>query len=151
MKCWLLVGLGALFFLSSTFYWFQDARNSFTPASESVVVSLSNTPSTTVSEIRATTSASQPAVSTTTVSMESLSSVVPAGGISVDLSALSVEQKAVAGTLGFTDDAVTISPEVIACVESAFGLERLTAIIDGETPTILEGISAIACFNQPAR
>ena len=78
----------------------------------------------------------------------SLSETVPEAGITVDLSILSAEQKAVAQSFGFEGDSATISPTLTACVEEAFGPERLQAILLGDTPTVLEGIRALSCLNQ---
>ena len=72
--------------------------------------------------------------------------VTPAKTIEIDITSLPDGQQRVLNTLGVDESSVTITPGVVACAEVAIGADRVTAIIAGDTPGVLEGIKLANCY-----
>jgi len=71
---------------------------------------------------------------------------VPEDGMYIDSSEVTPRQKAMAETIGLDLDAVTITPEMVACGEVKLGSERISEIINGDSPGPLEAISLLGCL-----
>lgn len=82
----------------------------------------------------------------TSSSTESASSTnYQAENITIESDSLSPNQQKTLETLGIEGD-IEITPEMIACAEEKVGKERLDEIINGDTPSFLEGVSLVSCY-----
>ncbi len=68
--------------------------------------------------------------------------------IVVQTESLTDTQQKMLKTLGYTQDSVTITPEMIVCAEKAVGSERLQSITDGNAPSPMEAIKLLPCFKE---
>jgi hypothetical protein len=68
----------------------------------------------------------------------------PATSISVD--ALTDSQKKMLESLGVNTEAITVTAAMIACAEAKLGKARIEEIKNGATPSMLEGVSLMACY-----
>lgn len=66
----------------------------------------------------------------------------------IQTESLTDTQQKMLKTLGYTEDSVTITPEMIACAENVVGSERLQAITNGSAPSPMEAIKLIPCFKK---
>lgn len=94
--------------------------------------------------------AEQEQVSDSTVkdpSQNDVPSVVPAeeGDIVVEKADLTPAQVRTLETLGFEMESIVVTKEMILCMETAVGEERMAEIIDGAAPGPLESIKLLGC------
>jgi len=73
------------------------------------------------------------------------SASVPATGFTIDVSTLPESQHSIIRTLGF-GDTVTFTPEMVACAEAKLGVVRVTEIINGASPSIIESTKLVPCL-----
>jgi micrococcal nuclease len=66
--------------------------------------------------------------------------------IEIDTTTLPSGQQQILNTFGLDESNVTITPEVVACAQTAIGTDRVAAITDGDTPSIIEGIKLANCY-----
>lgn len=71
---------------------------------------------------------------------------LPPESVQIDTSQITSDQKAVAKKFGIDVDDIVVTPEMISCAEEKIGVARLQEIIDGSSPTTLEGISMLGCL-----
>lgn len=69
-------------------------------------------------------------------------------GFKVDPGTLSEGQKTFLQTAGVDPNNLVITPEMITCAEAKIGAERMTAIKNGDSPSITEGIALAACYKS---
>jgi hypothetical protein len=74
-----------------------------------------------------------------------VANTVPVEGIKINTNAVSDAQKSIAEKVGVDLDAVTITPEMVACAEVKIGSARVQEILDGASPTTMEGITMLSC------
>ena len=77
----------------------------------------------------------------------SVAGAVPAEGMNIDASMLTDGQKQVLRTMRVDVESLVITPEMVACAEAKVGSERLAAIQGGDSPSMSEGASLLACYN----
>jgi hypothetical protein len=82
-----------------------------------------------------------------TATTSSAVKTVPGVGITLDLSTLTTGQRTLLGSLGVATDSITLTPQMIACVEAKIASERMIAIINGDTPSFLEGAKLMTCYS----
>lgn len=63
-------------------------------------------------------------------------------------SQMTADQRKMLESFGLNPDEVTITPEMIACAEAKVGAARIQEIINGATPSFMEGASLITCYGQ---
>lgn len=66
--------------------------------------------------------------------------------IEIDTTSLPTGQQKVLNTLGVDEPQVTISPAVVACAEAAVGIDRMSEIISGDSPSLIEGVKLANCY-----
>ncbi len=59
---------------------------------------------------------------------------------------LSDEQLQLLDTFGVEGDEIVITPEMMTCAEEKIGQTRVNEIIEGSTPSFLEGVSLARCY-----
>ena len=64
----------------------------------------------------------------------------------VDTSALDPGQQKALKRVGVDADSITITPEMIACAEEKVGVETVTAIQNGSTPSFIEATKLLTCY-----
>lgn len=69
-----------------------------------------------------------------------------AENIVIEKSSLSDGQQKALETFGVESDTIVITPEMIACAEEKIGKARVDAIISGDSPTFMEGVSLVSCY-----
>lgn len=70
----------------------------------------------------------------------------PIETVSIKGSDLPEGQRKLLETLGIDVDTFVVTPQMIACAEEKVGKERLDEIVDGATPSFLEGVSLFNCY-----
>jgi len=75
-----------------------------------------------------------------------VANTVPEEGIPIDTSTVSAEQKEVAKKVGIDLDTIVITPQMVSCAEQKIGSTRVAEIMNGSSPTTLEGISLLGCL-----
>ena len=68
-----------------------------------------------------------------------------AGAVSVGAK-LSAGQRTMLTSFGINPDTFVITPTMVACAEAKIGTARMTEIQNGETPSLKEGASLVACY-----
>lgn len=68
--------------------------------------------------------------------------------IVVQTDSLTDTQKNMLESLGYSENTITITSEMIACGEEAVGAERLKEITDGSAPSPLESVKLLPCFKK---
>jgi len=68
--------------------------------------------------------------------------------IKIDASAMTDGQKRLLGILGIDAENFVLTPEMVACSEAKLGKVRVAEIQNGATPSVLEGISLLACYKK---
>jgi len=66
--------------------------------------------------------------------------------VTIPASALTEDQKETAETFGLDTENLTITPEMVVCMEGKLGSERLGEILAGATPGPLESLSLLSCL-----
>lgn len=69
-----------------------------------------------------------------------------AGGTVIPTTRLSDSQRRMLTSLGIDADAITVTPQMIACAEAKLGAGRIAEITNGATPSVSEGFSLLACY-----
>lgn len=64
----------------------------------------------------------------------------------ITTSSLTEGQKKMLNALGIDAESINVTPAMIACAESSLGAERVEAIKNGATPSILEGGKLVGCY-----
>lgn len=67
-------------------------------------------------------------------------------GMKIDTSRMTEKQKATAETFGIDVEAITITPEMLACGEKELGAERIAEITAGDSPTVIESGKLLKCL-----
>jgi hypothetical protein len=76
----------------------------------------------------------------------SLESEKPTEPITFDVTSLPEGQQSLLRTLGITEEIITVTPAMEACVVGKVGAERLQAIVAGDTPSFFEGLALVNCY-----
>lgn len=123
----LLIAAGAIGYVWIKLQNTLDARSSTSEGTSGVSVETTDTPVVNIETIKADTT-------------------IPTEGIKIDTSSVSEEQKAIAEKLGIDIDNIIITPEMVSCAERKLGSQRMQEIMEGSSPTTLEGISLLGCL-----
>lgn len=59
---------------------------------------------------------------------------------------LSDTQRSLIETAGIDVETFVISPEMVTCAENTLGSERFSAIVEGDSPSFLEGTRLLGCI-----
>lgn len=81
----------------------------------------------------------------TSAAPEASSEALPPA-IEIDTATLPAGQQQVLKSLGVEASTVTITPEVVDCAQVAVGTDRLAAITDGDTPSVIESVKLANCY-----
>lgn len=76
----------------------------------------------------------------------SVANTVPAEGVALPPDALSVQQKAIAESLGINVDSFVLTPQMVECAEEKLGTTRIEEIMAGDAPSILESARLAPCL-----
>ncbi len=77
---------------------------------------------------------------------DSVDNVTVEENTTIRASSLSDGQKKLLGALGIDADAITVTPEMIACAEASVGPARVDEITNGATPSFTEGLKLAGCY-----
>ena len=77
---------------------------------------------------------------------ETSDSVVEPGGIYLRDLPLTDSQQSMAENFGFDVETYYITPETVSCAEASLGADRYQAIIDGESPSLIEATKLMKCL-----
>lgn len=72
---------------------------------------------------------------------------IPEEGTTFDVSAMTDGQRQLLKSLGVDADSITLTPKTLACGNEKLGNERMTAILNGDTPSFFEGTKLMACYS----
>jgi len=78
--------------------------------------------------------------------VEDTSTTAVEGSVSIEASSLTDGQKRLLSSLGIDSDTITVTPEMIACAETNLGDARVEEITNGATPSFIEGVKLVACY-----
>lgn len=66
----------------------------------------------------------------------------------ISIANLPDSQKAFLRTMGITGDSIPVTNTMFACAQANVGSDRMTAIKNGETPSVGEGVKLAACYKK---
>ena len=64
----------------------------------------------------------------------------------IDVSSLGATEKAFLASAGISGDSIDVTAAMYACAEAKLGMERITEIQNGATPSAIEGVSLVGCY-----
>tara|TARA_B100000745_G_scaffold299771_1_gene251435 strand:+ start:1873 stop:2307 length:435 start_codon:yes stop_codon:yes gene_type:complete len=141
LKIFIIVGVAFLLGAAGTagFVWYL-VQDTLAPDSTSILKDLTDSEA---ENVPAAETDIQPAQETQS---GSIAETVPEEGIPLPTESLTDGQKAVAEAVGVDVDTFVITPQMVGCIEQKLGTTRTQAIMDGDTPSVIEVARIAGCL-----